>query len=156
MNICDQNGFQYSKETKENKAGETRWICHKCKKGCKAVVKTKGDFIVAQKNDHTCIWKANKVNLKLIFLGFTRTNEQFTLQTNKSNGFNISDQNGFIYNKRKEANRAGETLWTCLKRKGGGGCKVVVKTLGDFIIAKKNDHTCIWKANKALNYSSRF
>ena len=55
-NICDQSGFQYSYYKKENKAGETPWLCNKrSRRGCKVVVKTKGDLIVAQKYDHTCI-----------------------------------------------------------------------------------------------------
>ena len=55
---------------------------------------------------------------------------------------NICDFEGFQYCKRKEANKSGETLWAC-SRRIGFGCKVAVKTNGDFIVAQKNDHTCI-------------
>ena len=56
MNICDQNGFQYIKGAAvANKAGETLWNCNRRRRrGCKAVVKILGDFIVAKKNEHTC------------------------------------------------------------------------------------------------------
>ena len=49
LNLVDQFGFKY------NKKRENRWVCQKKSKGCKVIIKTDGDFIVAQKSDHTCI-----------------------------------------------------------------------------------------------------
>ena len=70
--------------------------------------------------------------------------KRFTITADHRNkkSSNMYDQYGFQYNKRKEANKSGETLWSCTKRLSTG-CKVTVKTLGDFIVAQKNDHTCI-------------
>ena len=56
LNVCDQNGFQYSKTSVVSKKnGEIRWICFRKRQGCKAYIKTVGDFIIAKKNVHTCI-----------------------------------------------------------------------------------------------------
>ena len=56
---------------------------------------------------------------------------------------NICDPNGFEYIRgQAAANKAGETLWSCNKRRHRN-CKAVVKTFGDFIVAKKNYHNCI-------------
>jgi len=54
VNIVDHDGFQYMKKS-SNKYGEHRWTCYKSTKvGCKAVVKTIGDFIIARRYGHTC------------------------------------------------------------------------------------------------------
>ena len=69
--------------------------------------------------------------------------QRFTVTTNRNNTKNICDQNGFQYIKAKaSANKAGESLWSCNRRRHWN-CKAVVKTLGDFIVAMKHDHTCM-------------
>ena len=68
-------------------------------------------------------------------------NERFAFETNKRNSLNIIDQNGFQYMKKsKVCNKNGEDRWVCYKRRQG--CKVVVKTIGEFIVAQKNYHIC--------------
>ena len=83
----------------------------------------------------------------LILLGFfIPVLKRFTTTADLKNRKNtyICDFDGFEYCKRKEANKSGETLWTCSRRRRiGFVCKVVVKTKGDFIVAQKNEHTCI-------------
>jgi len=61
LNICDQNGFQYMKKSSTpNRHGEERWGCYKRKQGCKVFVKTKGEFIVGQKHEHTCFFQISE------------------------------------------------------------------------------------------------
>ena len=87
--------------------------------------------------------------MEFILLGFLRdplpfvpANAKFTLTTNNRNTLNILDEFGFKYNRdSKCTNSRGEDRWTCVRRKKG--CKVVVKTNGEIIIAQKSEHTCL-------------
>ena len=85
---------------------------------------------------------------EIYFLGYRELapyvpkNVRFTLETNNRNTLNICDEYGFKYNRdSKQTNSRGEDRWTCVKRKKG--CKIVVKTNGDFIVAQRNEHTCL-------------
>ena len=60
----------------------------------------------------------------------------------RKNAVVICDQAGNKFIKdSKEPNKKGELRWTCQKRQSRG-CKVVVKTVGDFIVSQKNSHVC--------------
>jgi len=92
---------------------------------------------------NTLVFNLKPINyiVVFIFLGYVTMQARFTFETNKRNTLNICDQNGFQYCRdSKFTNRWGEDRWTCCNRTQG--CKVVVKTKGDFIIAQKNVHTC--------------
>ena len=68
--------------------------------------------------------------------------ERFTYEVGKANSVIICDESGFRYGKDcKSSNNKGELRWNCQKRKSRK-CKVIVKTLEDFIVFQKYDHTC--------------
>ena len=79
-------------------------------------------------------WRGNIV-------GFIPKHERFTYEVGRSNSVVIRDLNGHYYSKSsKTSNEKGEERWQCQKQKRRG-CKVTVKTVGDFIIAQKYEHT---------------
>ena len=68
--------------------------------------------------------------------------ERFTYEVGKANSVIIRDQAGYRYGKDcKSTNKKGELRWCCQKRKSQD-CKVIVKTVGDFIVFQKFDHIC--------------
>jgi len=74
--------------------------------------------------------------------GFVPKQERFYYEQNSRKVFNIRDQEGFIYNKNSGQSQGWQqNRWTCQKR-NSRNCKVIVKTYGEFIVAKKNDHIC--------------
>ena len=73
---------------------------------------------------------------------FIPKHEQFSFDGGRKNSVIIRDQAGHKFIKdSKEPNKKGEIRWTCQKRTSRK-CKVVIKTMGDFIVSQKNDHTC--------------
>jgi len=67
--------------------------------------------------------------------GFVEKYERFTYEKSNGINFNLIDQAGYKYNKKRE-NR-----WTCQKK--SKGCKVILKTDGGFIVAQRFEHTCL-------------
>ena len=73
---------------------------------------------------------------------FPKESERFSYESGKCNSIKIRDQAGKVYHRfSKVTNKSGEERWACQRRKQRG-CRVVVVTVGDFIVAQKNEHTC--------------
>ena len=147
--LRDLFGLKYVRDSKStNKHGEDRWTCQKrLSKGCKVIIKTIGEFIVAQKNEHTCTWNVNIDFLNLsdpISKDFFPRHEKFFYVEGKYNSVLVKDRFGIKYKREsKTISRNGEIRWTCQKR-CSRNCKVIIKTVGDFIISQKNEHICTW------------
>ena len=159
--VQDEHGFKYRKSHNTRHATHIQnWKCSKINHGCKCSIKTRGETIIMQRNQHNHdvneykqfkkFWI--KLNFHLIAEDKDWNIEDVVLRESdilinrpyfpcvgKDNSIIVQDEHGFRYRKANQTKKEQHLVnWRCSRV--NKGCRCSIRTRGGMIIFQRNDH----------------